>query len=419
MAFLPEELINFSWKGWNSLLGTANRDSSPNNLSVFEEYYPADVEVNPAQIMVEFDQIPIAPDLATARANAAAMPSRIADYSLPVNAIRLTPTVTQTAFFALSTFGDWTTRMKNFIMPQHFPLADGTPSFGYQVRLWNGDPNAGGVEIFPTTGKIGAALAWTFSYGAGAILIASNAVAALITDVNQVYVTGFRYSGPTGVSPAVSNAEIFTYPFTNQTAITVPHNLGTRRLLSYIHDDGTNHFEITGLASDIRYTDLNNLDITFASPTSGVVVIGRFDEETFFGHYDLQRSMTHEHGFNQNHGYGVWDPFTKSDLRYAMVEYIFDGSYQDASRWAMVQGEVEYWQIAGLPRRYMQTFVNATTWTIPHNFGRREVFLSVQGVDFQAGVDIYSQAFSVQRNLNDVVIIWAAPQSGRVMIGTI
>jgi hypothetical protein len=419
MAFLSEELVNFSWKGWNGLLGTANRDSSPNNLSVFEEYYPADVEVKPAQIMVEFDQIPIAPDLVTAQANAAAAPSRIADYSLAVNAIRLTPTVNQTAFFALSTYGDWTTRMPSWLMPQHYPLADATPSFGYQVRLWNGDPNAGGVEIFPTTGKIGASLAWTFSYGAGAIVIASNAVAALITDTTHVYITGFQYIGPTGVSPVVSNAEIFTYPFTNETAITVPHNLGTRKLLVYIHDDGTDDFEITGLASDIRYTDLNNIDITFASLTSGVVVVGRFDSETFFGHYNLLKSMTHEHAFNQNHGYGVWDPFTTSDQRYAMVRYTFDGPYQDASDWAMVQGGVEYWLIAGIPRRYMQAFDSSTTWVVQHNLGRREVFLSVQGVDFEAGFDIYSQAFSVQRNLNDVTIIWAAPQSGRVMVGTI
>jgi len=419
MAFLSEELVNFSFKGWNALLGTANRNTSPNNLAWYEEFYPADVEVKPLQILVEFDQIPIAPDLATARANAAAAPSRIADYSLATTAIRLTPTVNQTAFFALSTFGDWTTRMQNWLLPQHYPLADGTPSFGYQVRLWNGDPNAGGVEIFPTTGKIDAFTAWTFSYGAGAIVIASNAVAALITDVNNVFIQGFQYIGPTGVSPVVSNAEIFTFPFTNETAITVPHNLGTRRLLSYIHDDGTNHFEITGLASNIRYPTVNDLSITFASPTSGVVVVGRFDAETFFKHYDLQKSMTHEHAFNQNHGYGVYDPHTRSDLRYAMAQYTFDGPYQDTSNWAILQGVTEYWQVAGLPRRHMQSFENSTLWIIPHNFNKREVFLSVQGVGLQAGFDIYSQAVSVQRSMNGVVIFWAAPQSGRVMVGTI
>jgi hypothetical protein len=419
MPFLPEELINFSWKGWNGLLGTANRDSAPNNLSVWEEYYPADVEVKPSQIMVEFDQIPIAPDLVTAQANAAAMPARIADYSLAANAIRLTPTVNQTAFFALSTYGDWTTRMQNWLMPQHYPLADATPSFGYQIRLWNGNPALGGTEIFPTTGKVGAFLAWTFSYGAGAIVIASNAVAALITDATQVYITGFQYIGPTGVSPVVSNAEIFTYPFTNETAITVPHNLGTRRLLCYIQDDGTNFFEITGLASNIRYPTINDIEITFASPTSGVVVVGRFDAETFFKRYDLQQSMTHEHAFNQNHGYGVYDPSTRSDLRYAMVQYTFDGPYQDTSRWAAIMGVTEYWQVAGLPRRHMQSFENSTLWIIPHNFNKREVFLSVQGVGLQAGFDIYSQAVSVQRTMNEVLISWATPQSGRVMIGTI
>jgi len=416
MAFLSEELVNFSFKGWNALLGTANRNTSPNNLAWYEEFYPADVEVKPLQILVEFDQIPIAPDLVTAQANAAAAPSRIADYSLATTAIRLTPTVNQTAFFALSTFGDWTTRMQNWLLPQHYPLADGTPSFGYQVRLWNGDPNAGGVEIFPTTGKIDAFTAWTFSYGAGAIVIASNAVAALITDVNQVYIQGFQYVGPTGV--VASTAKIFTYPFTAQMAITVPHNLGTKRLLSYIHDDGTNDFEITGVAATWRYTDDNNIDITFATPTSGVVVVGSFDGETFYGDYASAVNLVHEHAFNQNHGYNTYDPVTFDDYRYALSAYTFNGAYQDLSSWVAAR-DAEFWLVAGMPRRYMQTFPSSTTWVVQHNLGRREVFLSVQGIGALVGVDMYSMAATVQRNLNNVTITWATAKAGRVMVGTI
>ncbi|RLC87096.1 MAG: hypothetical protein DRJ03_06955 [Chloroflexi bacterium] len=416
MPFTRDQYNAFSSKGWMGILGTGNMlTGGINAYAWYEEDYTNDLIIKPSQIWGDYATLLPAADLATAQANAAANPTVIADYSAVADAIHLTPTSNQKVFFATSTYGDMTTAMKNWIMPQLVPQSSGLASIGYMIRLWNGDPNAGGTEIPTTAGKVGAFTAWFMHFGSGAVVCSSDET--IIANPNDVWMTGFQYVGAQGAG-STSNSSIYTYPFTNQTVITVPHNLGTRRILSYIIDDGTNDYEITGLASTWIYTDENTIDITFGTPTSGVVVVGTFDGETFFGDYTSSVNLNHEHAFNQNHSYTTYDPVSFDDLRFALSQYTFNGAYEDTSSWVTAR-EAEFWLVAGLPRRHMQTFTNSTSWVIPHSFDTKEIFISVQGIGVAAGRDIYSMAASVQRNQNNIVITWATSQSGRVVVGTI
>ena len=354
---------------------------------------------------------------AAAQANCAGpLAGVVQDISAFVDAIRLTPILSvNNTYIALSVYGDFSSIWyDNWLKPQFVPQLSGLPSFGYTARLYDGDPNAGGVEVMTTDGTTGTGInksvAWIWNYDNGMLLLADDFAVA------DPWILGFRYIGETAGGDTSSD-KIFTYSFTNQTAITVAHNLGTKRILSYLADDGTNDFEITGLASTWEYTDDNTIDITFGIPTSGIVVVGLFESEIFYGDYPSSVAVSHEHAFNQNHAYTTFDPLSFDDLRFALFNYTFNGAYEDLSTW-VASRVAEFGLVAGLSRRFMQTFNNSTTWVVEHNLDTKFVFLSVQGIGAAKGLDIYSMANSVQRNQNDVTITWATPQSGRVMVGT-
>lgn len=169
-------------------------------MTWYEEITTNDLIVKPDQIWGDYSSIPPAPNLATAQANAVANPSIIDDFSLAANAIRLTPSPNNKVFFATSVYDDLSTRLRNWIMPQLIPRTDlgweGFPSIGYAVKLWDGDPNAGGSEITTSEEQSGAIVGWWMNYGAGAIKVASSFTG--ISDPTQVYLTGFQYIGAEG-----------------------------------------------------------------------------------------------------------------------------------------------------------------------------------------------------------------------------
>lgn len=200
MAFIEQELRNFSAKGWLGILGTGDRDTAPDNLTWYEELTTNDLIVKPGQIWGDYATIPPAPNLIAAQAAAVAFPLIIADYSAPASAIHLTPSPNNKVFFATSVFGDLTTRMRNWIMPQIIPRTDlgweGFPSVGYMIKLYNGDPSLGGVEITTSQEQAGAIVGWWMNFGAGAIKVASSF--ASIVDPNDIWMTGFQYIGAEG-----------------------------------------------------------------------------------------------------------------------------------------------------------------------------------------------------------------------------
>jgi len=209
MAFLQEELRNFSFKGWSGILGTGNRSTAPDNLAVYEEMTTNSVYINPSQIITKMDDIPPAPTQSDASANASANPLLIFEHDVN-HAIHLTPSPNNKAFFATETYGDLTTRLYNFIMPQAIPRTDagneGRASIGYTARLYQGNPASGGTEITTTVDQDGADVGWFFMYGAGAVVVASSFTG--ITDPTDVWITGFRYVGPTGTEAASADVNV-------------------------------------------------------------------------------------------------------------------------------------------------------------------------------------------------------------------
>lgn len=201
MAFLNEELRNFSAKGWLSILSTGSRSTSPDNLAWFEEFSTNDLIVKPSSIWSQLTSIPEAATISAAEAAAINNPSIISYYPIS-GAVHLTPSDTENAYFATSTYGDLSTRLRNWIMPQLIPRTDagfeGMASIGYMVRIYQGDPNSGGTEITTTAEKSGAVPGWFMNFGAGAVSVASSF--STITDPTDVWMTGFRYVGQTGGS---------------------------------------------------------------------------------------------------------------------------------------------------------------------------------------------------------------------------
>ena len=213
MAFLQEEIRNYTFKAMNGILSTGSRSTAPDNLTYYEEMTTSDTSVRPTSVLTELHLIPPAPTLADAKNAATANPSLILDLTL-----KLTPSPNNKAFFCASVYGDLSTRLKNFIMPQMIPRTDagniGRASIGYTAKLFQGDPNNGGTEIGTTIEQIGADVGWIFNYGAGAIVIASDFTA--ITDPNDVWVQAFQYIGKTGGSGTddinVDDITIETFP---------------------------------------------------------------------------------------------------------------------------------------------------------------------------------------------------------------
>jgi len=227
MALLQEELRNFSYKGWQGILGTGNRSTAPDNLTYYEEQTTNSVSIHPRSVLLEIDLIPPARNQTDAHNNAITNPTLIQEFAT-TNAIHLTPSPNQKAFFATATYGDLTSRLYNFIMPQFTPRVDagsvGMPSIGYTIRLYQGDPNAGGVEIPTTIDQIGGDVGWFTMYGAGAIVVASSFSG--ISDPTDLWITGYQYIGKTAGDTVTSNTidKVYRYAFLgSDTGDTAPY----------------------------------------------------------------------------------------------------------------------------------------------------------------------------------------------------
>ena len=146
--------------------------------------------------------------MVTAQANAAgALSGIISDLSAAGSAIQLTavPAVNNT-YVALTTPGDFSSAVvDNWVLPQFVPQSNGLPSFGYSIRLYDGDPNTGGTEVLTTDGTTGTGqnktVAWVWDYATGMLLLSDSS--SLFSDTP--YVNGFRYIGST-VEDAASAA---------------------------------------------------------------------------------------------------------------------------------------------------------------------------------------------------------------------
>ena len=120
------------------------------------------------------------------------------DYSSPINAIRLTNVVgtNNTTWVAKSVYGDLGSQTINdWIQPQAIPQLNGSPSFGYAIKLYDGNPSSGGVEITTTDGSSGsgpnASVGWVWNYDLGLLFLSDD----FKSTISDPYVLGFVYDG--------------------------------------------------------------------------------------------------------------------------------------------------------------------------------------------------------------------------------
>lgn len=175
-----------------------------------------------------------AQNLSIAQSNAASNSSIIQDLSAASSAIRLTevPGTNGSTYAAFSTYNDLSSsRLENWIQPQLIPRTDagfeGYPSIGYTIRLYDGDPNAGGTEITTSEGQTGsgvnASVGWVFDYANGLLLLSSD----FRGSVSDPWIVGFRYVGTTAGSGGgsgsivVQNQESAPVTTFGQTAFTL------------------------------------------------------------------------------------------------------------------------------------------------------------------------------------------------------
>ena len=407
MAFSNQEKLNNSDKLPLQLVGTANE--APGTKWAYNEEVGLSFITVPSKIWAEFENIPGAATPALADAAVTANPTLLEKRSVHLT---LDPTSNNRAWTARETYGDLNTAIYGDWIQPSLIRDGGSPSPGYAIRLYNGDPGAGGTEL-PTTylSGLGGAPSWQWNYSMGVLVVSTDQRSAY--GAMDLWVVGYRYIGPTGTGS--SSSSIYTYNFTNETTLNVPHGYNSRQLLLKIRDDGTNDYDITGLADKIVYTDLNSVDITFPTAASGTVVVGYYEQDVFEQRHADSILQVNQHTFNKNHCWSIYDVSSFDDLRYMPFYYQYVDAEQDMVEWT-VTAEQQSVIVSGFTKKRITVFPSAlTTWTFQHNFNSKNVFIACH--DIVTGIDFTSMAHSIQYNSNDVTIIWATPQSGRLIVG--
>jgi hypothetical protein len=141
MAFTNQERINAVAK---ALLGGV-LDADP-TAQWYESVMPFGFVLPGTQVWTQADIVKLHPaaNLAAAQAACAGPLAGIVE-DRSTSAVRLTPLASvNNTFAALSVFGDWSSALlDNWLKPQFVRQANGNPSNGYAMRLYNGDPGAG------------------------------------------------------------------------------------------------------------------------------------------------------------------------------------------------------------------------------------------------------------------------------------
>jgi len=166
-------------------------------------------KVIPARILTNYNLIPVAANIATAQSNAAADPTNIRETTTasPLQLSRVTAGADNTwiAYTTLDTPSGGVE--ENWIQPPSIPQANGNASIGYSIKLWSGNPSAGGQEILTTAEQDATPgyVAWVWNYDMGLLFLANDLVSAINTNSGgnypggfNLYVTGFQYVGATG-----------------------------------------------------------------------------------------------------------------------------------------------------------------------------------------------------------------------------
>jgi hypothetical protein len=192
-------------------------DSNPNSRW-YESRFPANPAILAERVLNQFDLIKQFPaqNLSVAQSNVSSINALsltgpvIEDLSQTIDATRLTRAVAgrKETWVVYNTYDDPNSGFRDlWIQPQRVPRTDvsapGSPSQGYSVKIWIGDPNGSTTELTTTVGGNTDEVGWVFNYDMGILLFSTEMVIFLDTNYPTwetvgLWVTGFRYIGSVG-----------------------------------------------------------------------------------------------------------------------------------------------------------------------------------------------------------------------------
>ncbi len=261
MAFSTTEKVNGSDKLALQITGTA--DDSPGPKWWYSENFPWKPIVDPDTIWVDFSSIPGAANGTAADAAVTANPTILEKRKVHLTA---DPTSNNRAYLARWTYGDNTSPMFGAWIQPSLVRNSGDASWGYAIRLYNGDPDGGGTELSTTYhGGASGAPSWKFSYSSGIIGVSTDERDHYST--LDLWIVGYRYIGPTGVggSTPSENEQDVVFPITVQ--VGHPVYISGNRV-------GSNWTVDTANPEDESKMPAIGLVIEKTSPTSGKILTG-------------------------------------------------------------------------------------------------------------------------------------------------
>jgi hypothetical protein len=226
MGFSNQERTNILFKTIAAGVVDANQIAQ-----WYESRFPYESTVDAKKVWYEMEKLRLFPASNVTQAQnavASGLSGTVQDYTLTGTPVKLTavPGSGNSTFVALSTYGDFTSaRLDNWVSPTYILQTDGTPSNGYAVRLWRGNPDLGGTEILTTEGQTGsgetASVAWFYNYSMGLLLLSADIRSSI--DPNDLWITGFRYIGLTALdigTVSCSGGPVYTPKTENITVTT-------------------------------------------------------------------------------------------------------------------------------------------------------------------------------------------------------
>ena len=211
----------------------------------------------------------------------------------------------------------------------------------------------------------------------------------------------------------------YTQSFTNQTSVTLAHNLGTKNLLIQCYD-GTDI--LLGMDADIDASDPFDIVVTFASSQSGRCVVNGLQNAAASGAPNYSQSFTGQTSVVLTHGLGTNNliPVCVDGSENGIgMDWVIAASDPFAITVTFASSQSGRCIVNGLMNagRFTETFTSQTTVTVTgatHGLGTDDLQVQCYTDDSpqqQVGADI-----TVASGTNNVVITFAVAESGKCVI---
>ena len=268
-----------------------------------------------------------------------------------------------------------------------------------------GTETAGNVTIQSLGGTNGNA--GTISLNASSINISGD------TEASGSFSGSFEGdgSGLTGINASIAENATVIDSFSNATSKTVTHNFGTKNVIVQVFDNADKML----LPQEVTTTNTNQVTINLAESTSGRVVVakgGHIVSQSLFASASTATTATSAShaitaSFALNAGAGSGFPFSGSAVITGSLE-IISGSFSGDGSGLTNIGSSNLIQAATVT----DTFSNTTSKVVTHNFGTKNVLVSVYTNADQQLIP----ASVTTTNTNSVTVTFNENTSGRVVV---